>query len=90
MPRGLVPQSEMLRLRQMVVEMCDNLGQVLSALDREFIGTCIRTTRTFTGAEANRIATLHYNFKNPHKRERKKKNAKKAISVQRIDHKRIS
>jgi hypothetical protein len=70
MLRGLVEQSEMLKLRQMVVEMCDNLGQVLSALDREFIKTCIKTTRTFTGAEANRIATLHYNFKHPRRRNK--------------------
>jgi hypothetical protein len=53
----------------MVVELYDNLDKVLLSLDREFIRTCIRLTRTFTGAEANRIATLHYNFKNPRRRK---------------------
>ncbi len=71
MCRGLAKENEMLKLRKMVVELCSNMNKIISTSDRRFVDGCVRAKRRFTNAEANLIASLHHNLKNPQRRKTK-------------------
>ena len=62
MTRGFAEQSEMLKLRTMVVDLNDNLNSVLLKTNQDRIQRYIKTTRTFTNAEAGEIAGMHINL----------------------------
>ena len=60
--RGIVEQSEMLKLRKMVIDLNDNLDRVLLTTNRERVQRYIHTHRRFTIAEADEIAGMHINL----------------------------
>lgn len=74
--RGLIHPDEMLKYRVMVVELHDHLYKIPLALDRRRVQTYIRITRSFTVAEADSIASLHFNLK-----EKLRRNGKEATSI---------
>lgn len=68
MCRGLAEETEMPKLRAMVIELCSNLDMVVLTSDKEAVVRYLKTKRRFTNAEAGRICVLHYNFKNPRRK----------------------